>query len=77
MLPLQYQSTVTVAGTRVSHGVGYKTAACCKSFSSGLSAKGLCLGLGLGMGIWGPIALVGVGVVGGYYYWKKAAEMLD
>jgi hypothetical protein len=43
------------------------------------TGKGLCLGLGLGLGfgVWGPIGLVGVGIVSGYYYWKKAHEMLD
>jgi hypothetical protein len=44
---------------------------------AGLSGKGLCLGIGLGLGVWGPIGLVGIGVIGGYYYWKKVHEMLD
>ena len=42
-----------------------------------MSGKCLGLGLGLGLGIWGPIGLVGIGIVGGYYYWKKAHDMLD
>jgi hypothetical protein len=67
----------TVAGQKISQGIGYKAATCCKSLGTGISGKGLCLGLGLGAGIWGPIALVGIGVAGGYFYWKKASKMLD
>jgi hypothetical protein len=68
---------MTVAGQKAGHGVGLKAATCCKTLGTGLSGKGLCLGLGLGFGVWGPIGLVGVGIISGYYYWKKAHEMLD
>jgi hypothetical protein len=74
MSPVQCPNVVTVAGHKARHGIGYKAAACCKSLGSG---KGLCLGLGLGLGLWGPIALVGIGIAGGYFYWKKASNMLD
>jgi hypothetical protein len=73
MTPVQCPSVVTVAGHRVSQSLGYK-AACCKTAAA---SKGICLGIGLGLGLWGPIALVGIGVAGGYYYWKKANEMFD
>jgi hypothetical protein len=74
MQPLQCPSAVTVAGHKTRHGLGLKAATCCKTLGTG---KGFCLGLGLGFGVWGPIGLVGAGIVGGYYYWKKAHEMLD
>jgi hypothetical protein len=73
MIPVQSPHVVTVAAPHVYQNIGYK-AACCKAAGTG---KGLCLGLGLGLGLWGPVALVGIGVVSGYYYWKKASEMLD
>lgn len=74
MSPVQSPNVITVAGHKTGHGLGFKAASCCKSLGTG---KGLCLGLGLGFGVWGPIGLVGVGIVTGYYYWKKAHEMLD
>jgi hypothetical protein len=37
---------------------------------AGLGTKGLCLGLGLGLGAWGPLALVGVAIIGGYFLLK-------
>jgi hypothetical protein len=64
---------VTAAAPKICKSVGNK-ATCCKAIGAG---KGLCLGLGLGLGMWGPIAAVGIGIAGGYYYWKKATEMLD
>lgn len=73
MLHAYTPNTLNVAGPKVS-SVGYKAATCCKTAAAG---KGLCLGLGFGLGIWGPIALVGIGFAGGYYYWKKASDMLD
>ncbi len=73
MILTQSQHTVSVAAPTVCKSLGNK-AACCKAIGSG---KGLCLGLGLGLGVWGPIAVIGIGIAGGYYYWKKAAEMLD
>jgi hypothetical protein len=77
MTPLQCPSVITVAGHNTGRGVGLKAATCCKTVGTGITGKGLCLGLGLGIGIWGPVGLVGIGIVGGYYYWKKANEMLD
>jgi hypothetical protein len=77
MQPLQCPSAVNVAGQKACHGAGFKAATCSKALGTGLSGKGLCLGIGLGAGIWGPIGLVGIGIIGGYYYWKKASEMLD
>ncbi|HIJ90570.1 MAG: hypothetical protein OEV89_07360 [Desulfobulbaceae bacterium] len=80
MLPVEEcPFVITVAGHNAHHGmahhgIGYKAASCGKAIGTG---KGLCLGLGLGLGIWGPIALVGIGIAGGYYYWKKASDMLD
>lgn len=77
MQPLQCPSATAVAGHKTAHGAGFKAATCCKTIGTGLSGKGLCLGLGFGFGLWGPIGLVGIGIVGGYYYWKKVHEMLD
>jgi len=74
MLPFDGQNVITVAGHKAGHGAGLKAATCCKTLGTG---KGLCLGLGFGLGLWGPICLVGIGIIGGYYYWKKASEMLD
>jgi hypothetical protein len=76
MVPAQCPNVVTVAAKQGCRKLGYKAAAC-KTVGTGMAGKGLCLGLGLGLGLWGPIALVGIGVAGGYFYWKKAAEMLD
>ena len=73
MEPVQSLNAVTVAAPKVCQNIGYK-AACCKTLSVG---QGFCLGMGLGLGLWGPIALIGIGVAGGYYYWKKASDMLD
>ncbi len=79
MQPAQCPNAITVAGHKTGQGLGLKTATCCKTMGTGLTGKGLGLGLGLGLGIgiWGPVGLVGLGIVGGYYYWKKATEMLD
>jgi hypothetical protein len=73
MIPAQSAYSATVAAPGICRNIVHK-AACCKTVGAG---KGICLGLGLGLGLWGPIALVGIGVVSGYYYWKKASDMLD
>jgi len=77
MLPAQCPNAATAVVQKASHSLGYKAATCCKTVGTGFGGKGLCLGLGLGLGIWGPIALIGIGVAGGYFYWKKASDMLD
>ncbi|MEI6701980.1 MAG: hypothetical protein WCL71_00410 [Deltaproteobacteria bacterium] len=77
MITTQCPNATTAVAQKVTHGVGYKAATCCKTVGSGFTGKGLCLGLGLGLGVWGPIALIGIGVAGGYFYWKKASNMLD
>jgi len=33
--------------------------------------KGLSLGLGIGLGFWGPLLLVGLGAVAAYTIWKS------
>ena len=73
MVPVQSSHAVTVSAFK---NMGCKAAAC-KTVGTGVTGKGICLGLGLGMGVWGPIALVGIGVATGYFYYKKVAEMLD
>lgn len=41
-----------------------------KAAGAGFAGKGMCLGLGLGLGAWGPLVLVGGGLIGGYFLWK-------
>jgi len=59
----------------ICNNVAIKTVSC-KTAAASLT-KGCCLGLGLGLGIYGPIAVVGLCAAGGYYYWKKAVEMYN
>ncbi|CAH2598652.1 conserved protein of unknown function [Rhodovastum atsumiense] len=44
-----------------------------------LGGKGLCLGLGIGLGVWGPLALVGLGAAAAYTLCKSrhAAKSLE
>ena len=64
-----------MASPAICNNVALKTVSCKTTVAS--LTKGCCLGLGLGLGIYGPIAVVGICAAGGYYYWKKAVEMLD
>jgi len=45
-----------------------------KTAGAGFAAKGMCLGLGLGLGILGPLLVVGAGIVGGYYLLKDDGD---
>ena len=49
--------------------VGYNALAG-KTAGAGFAAKGMCLGLGLGLGAWGPLLLLGAGIYGGYLLLK-------
>lgn len=53
--------------------VGYNAMAG-KTAGAGFAAKGMCLGLGLGLGAWGPLLLIGAGLVGGYLLFKNDTE---
>lgn len=40
-----------------------------------LGGKGACLGLGLGLGILGPLLLIGAGVTAGYLFFKDRTKV--
>ncbi|HIJ60725.1 MAG TPA: hypothetical protein HPP56_08975 [Nitrospirae bacterium] len=46
---------------------------------SAFAGKGACLGLGLGLGVFGPLLLVGAGVTAGYFILKgyKGSQKTD
>lgn len=39
--------------------------------------KGACLGLGFGLGVLGPLLLVGIGVTAGYLFFKGRGEQSE
>ena len=43
-----------------------------KTAGAGFAAKGMCMGMGLG--VLGPLLFIGAGVAGGYYILKKCKE---
>jgi hypothetical protein len=48
--------------------VGYNVG---KTAGYGYVGHGMCLGLGLGLGVLGPILVIGAGVAGGYFLIEK------
>ena len=50
--------------------VGYNALAG-QTAGAGFATKGMCLGLGVGLGAWGPLMLLGAAVVGGYLILKR------
>ncbi len=57
-------------------GQGLYPGACKFVGYNALAGKGICMGLGLGtgMGILGPLLLIGAGIAGGYFYFKSRKE---
>lgn len=51
-------------------GQGLYPGACKFIGYNAIAGKGMCLGLGTGLGFLGPLLLIGVGVAGGYFFFK-------
>jgi hypothetical protein len=56
--------------------VGYNTFAG-NAAGMGYASKGLCLGLGLGLGVMGPLLVLGAGVVGAYLLFKENDKAMN